>query len=63
MLSFVIPEDPIMPNPNGPFSPPESPREPLPFDNPDLGDPPMEEPNPLEPPVEEPPPGWGASGF
>ena len=53
MLQFVIPEDPIVPNPSDPTGPP-------PIDDPDTQNPPMEEPTPTDPPVEEPPPGWGA---
>lgn len=56
MLSFVIPEDPRIPNPSDPQHPPEDPTTPPPVGDPGSQEPPMKEPDPQEPPIREPPP-------
>lgn len=55
MVSAVLPEDPLTPNPSDPTWDDEDT-----IDDPDPLEPPVEEPDPVDPPVEEPPPGWGA---
>lgn len=45
----IIPEDPILPDPDDEI-----------IDDPSWDDEIIRDPDPLEPPVEEPPPGWGA---
>lgn len=48
----IIPEDPIVPDPDDEI-----------IDDPDLEDDEIiRDPDPLEPPIEVPPPGWGALG-